>query len=86
MPNFRVDVTADPHRPRVVGPDNAPFPAVNDFLEHLESCARSPYTVGAYARGLAHFVDWLHQAGVELDAVTRPMLASTLELSVVEGH
>src|SRR5207244_13153497 len=55
---FRVDVTADAHRPRVVGPDHAPVPAINDFLSHLEHCTRSPYTVRAYARGLAHFVDW----------------------------
>src|SRR2546421_62655 len=37
-------------------------------------CARSPYTVRAYARGLAHFVGWVHEAGVELDAVTRPVI------------
>src|ERR1700730_14329734 len=74
MPNFRVDVTTDPHRPHVVAPDDAPIPAINDFVNHLEHCARSPYTVRAYARGLAHFVDWLHNEGVELDAVTRPVV------------
>jgi integrase/recombinase XerD len=72
MPIFNVDVTADPHRPRVVGPDHAPVPSINDFLSYLEQCARSPYTVRAYARGLAHFAGWLHEAGVHLDAVTRP--------------
>jgi integrase/recombinase XerD len=74
MPIFSVDVTADPHRPRVVGPDHAPVPAINDFLSYLEQCARSPYTVRAYARGLAHFAGWLHEAGVDLDAVTRPVV------------
>ena len=74
MPIFNVDVTADPHRPRVVGPDHAPVPAINDFLSDLEQRARSPYTVRAYARGLAHFAGWLHEAGVDLDAVTRPVI------------
>jgi site-specific recombinase XerD len=67
-------VTADPHRPRVVGPDHAPVPAINDFLSYLEHRACSPYTVRAYARGLAHFAGWLHEAGVDLDAVTRPVV------------
>jgi hypothetical protein len=44
MPIFNVDVTADPHHPRVVGPDHAPVPAINDFLRYLEQCARSSYT------------------------------------------
>src|SRR3984893_9918304 len=74
MPIFNVDVQADPHRPRVVGPDHAPVPAINDFLSYLEQRARSPYTVRAYARGLAHFAGWLHEAGVDLDAVTRPVV------------
>src|SRR5881409_2553877 len=74
MPIFNVDVTTDPHRPRIVGPDHAPVPAVNEFLSYLEQCARSPYTVRAYARGLAHFNGWLHEAGVGLDAVTRPVI------------
>lgn len=74
MQSFRADVTADPHHPRVVDPDGAPVAAVNDFLSHLEQCARSPYTVRAYARGLAHFIGWLHEAGVDLDAVTRPVI------------
>src|ERR1700680_3675965 len=74
MLNFNVDVTADPHRPRVVGPDHAPVPAINDFLRYLEQRARSPYTVRAYARGLAHFAGWLHEAGVDLDAATRPVI------------
>jgi integrase/recombinase XerD len=74
MPIFNVDVTADPHRPRVVGPDHAPVSAINDFLSYLEQCARSPYTVRAYARGLAHFAGWLYEAGVDLDAVTRPVV------------
>ena len=71
---FNVDVTADPHRPRVLGPDHGPVPAINNFLRYLEQCARSPYTVRAYARGLAHFLGWLHEAGVDLDAVTRPVV------------
>ena len=74
MPIFNVDVTADPHRPRVVGPDQSPTPSIYDFLSYLEQCARSPYTVRAYARGLAHFAGWLHEAGVDLDAVTRPVI------------
>jgi len=74
MPIFNVDVTADPHRPRVVGPDHAPASAINDFLTHLEQCDRSPYTVRAYARGLAHFAGWLNEAGIDLDAVTRPVV------------
>src|ERR1700704_6511422 len=74
MPIFNVDVTADPHRPRVVGPHHAPVPAINDFLSYLEQRTRSPYTVRAYARGLAHFAGWLHEAGVALDAVTRPVV------------
>ena len=74
MPIFNVDVTADPHRPRVGGPDHASVPAINDFLSYLEQCARSPYTVRAYARGLAHFAGWLYEAGVDLDAVTRPVV------------
>jgi len=36
MPIFNVDVTADPDRPRVVGPDHASVPAINDFLRYLE--------------------------------------------------
>ena len=64
MSIFKVDVTADPHHPRVVGPDHARVPAINEFLSHLEQCTRSPYTIRAYARGLAHFVGWLHEAGV----------------------
>ena len=74
MPIFRVDVVADPHHPRVVAPDGAPVPAINDFLRYLDQCARSPYTVRAYARGLAHFVTWLCDAGVDIDAVTRPIV------------
>jgi site-specific recombinase XerD len=74
MSIFKVDVTADRHHPRVVGPDDAPVPAINEFLSHLEQCTRSPYTIRAYARGLAHFVGWLHEAGVDLDAVTRPVV------------
>src|SRR5713101_7597861 len=74
MPIFNVDVTAYPHRPRVVGPDHAPVLTINDFLRYLEQCARSPYTVRAYARGLAHFAGWLHEAGIDLDAVTRPVV------------
>ena len=74
MPNFNVDVTTDPTRPRVVDPDHEPVPSINDFLRYLEQCARSPYTVRAYARGLAHFAGWLHEAGVHLDAVTRPVV------------
>src|SRR5438477_9819082 len=74
MPVFNVDVSADPYHPRVVGPDDAPVPAINEFLSHLEQCARSAYTVRAYARGLAHFAGWLHEAGVDLDAVTRPVV------------
>jgi site-specific recombinase XerD len=74
MPIFRVDLTADPAGPRVVGPDRAPVPAINDFLSYLEHCTRSPYTIRAYARGLAHFVGWLHEAGVDIDAVTRPVV------------
>ena len=74
MPSFRVDVTADPYHPRVVDPHGAPVAAINDFLIDLEQCARSPYTVRAYARGLAHFIGWLHEAGVGLDAVTRPVI------------
>ena len=74
MPIFKVDLAADPRRPRVVGPDHTPIKAINDFLSYLEQCARSPYTVRAYARGLAHFVGWLHDAGVDIDAVTRPVI------------
>src|ERR1700730_17780659 len=74
MPIFNVDVTTDPRRPRVVGPNDAPVPAINEFLSYLEQCACSPYTVRAYARGLAHFAGWLHEAGVDLDAVTRPVV------------
>ena len=66
MPIFKSTCTADPHcHPRVVDPDGAPVAAINDFLCHLEQCARSPYTVRAYARGLAHFVGWLHEAGID---------------------
>ena len=54
MPIFNVDVTTDPHRPRVVGPDHASVLSINDFLSYLEQCARSPYTIRAYARGLAY--------------------------------
>ena len=74
MPIFTVDLAADSRRPRVVGPDHTPVEAINDFLSYLEQCARSPYTVRAYARGLAHFVGWLHDAGVDIDAVTRPVV------------
>ena len=74
MPNFNVDITANPHRPRVVGPDHAPVPSINDFLSYLEQCARSPYTVRAYALGLAHFDGCLHETGVDVDAVTRPVV------------
>jgi site-specific recombinase XerD len=69
MPIFNVDVTADPHCPRVVGSDHAPAPSINDFLSYLEQCARSPYTVRAYARGLAHFAGWLHEAAYAEGAV-----------------
>ena len=74
MPFFNVDVSTDPQCPRVVGPDHAAVASINDFLRYLEQCARSPYTVRAYARGLAHFASWLHEAGVDLDAVTRPVI------------
>src|ERR1700730_10333891 len=74
MPIFNVDVTTDPRRPRVVGPNDAPVPAITEVLSYLEQCARSPYTVRAYARGLAHFAGCLHEAGVDLDAVTRPVV------------
>jgi integrase/recombinase XerD len=74
MTMFTVDVTVNPHHPRVVDSAGASVLAVNEFLGHLEQCARSPYTVRAYARGLAHFVNWLHTAGIDLDAVTRPVV------------
>ncbi|MGH3429149.1 MAG: site-specific integrase, partial [Mycobacteriales bacterium] len=74
MPIFNVDVTIDPRRPRVIGAAHASVVSINDFLAYLEQCARSPYTVRAYARGLAHFAGWLQEAGVDLDAVTRPVV------------
>jgi integrase/recombinase XerD len=74
MPIFRVDVAADPYHPRVVDSDGTPVSAINNFLSYLEQCARSPYTVRSYARGLSHFAIWLHDAGIDLDAVTRPVV------------
>jgi len=55
--------------PTLVGSDHAPAPSINDFLSYLEQCARSPSTVRAYARGLAHFAGWLHEAAYEEGAV-----------------
>ena len=52
MPIFKVDVTLNSHQPRVVDSAGAPVRPVNDFLIYLEQCARSPYTVRAYAGGL----------------------------------
>jgi site-specific recombinase XerD len=74
MSSYRVDVTTDPHHPRAVGPRLAPAAAINDFLIHLEQCARSPYTVRAYARGLTHFVGWLDDTALDVDVVTRSVI------------
>ena len=54
----------------VVGPEGMPVLTINEFLLHLSHCGRSAYTLRSYARGLAHFFDWLHMTGQQLDDVT----------------
>jgi integrase/recombinase XerD len=54
----------------VVGPDGTPASDINAFLVHLASRGRSAYTLRSYAQGLAHFLDWLHARGDQVDEVT----------------
>ena len=55
--------------------DHAPVPTINDFLSYLEQCARSPYTVRAYARGLAPIRRLaLRGGGVTSTHATRPVI------------
>src|SRR5260370_39596768 len=44
---------------------------VNEFLEQLEICGRSSYTLHSYAIGLADFLGWLRRADTNIDDVTR---------------
>jgi len=60
----------DPSLFFVVGPDGIPASDINVFLLHLSHLGRSAYTLRSYAQGLAHFFDWLHRAGCQVDEVT----------------
>lgn len=56
---------------RILDSLGLPCQAANGYLEHLETRGRSPYTLHAYAIGLADFLGWLLQAGLSIDDVTR---------------
>jgi integrase/recombinase XerD len=56
---------------RILDPLGFPAGVVNEFLEHLEICGRSPYTLHSYATGLADFLGWLRQVDANIDDVTR---------------
>jgi len=60
----------DPSLFFVVGPDGTPASDSNAFLVHLSHLGRSAYTLRSYAQGLAHFFDWLHRTGCQVDEVT----------------
>jgi integrase/recombinase XerD len=60
----------DPSLFFVVGPDGTPASDINAFLLHLSHLGRSAYTLRSYAQGLAHFFDWLHRTGCQVDEVT----------------
>lgn len=55
----------------VSGPEITSTSMVNAFLMALTIRDRSVYTIRSYAIGLAHFLSWLHDAGIPADAVTR---------------
>ncbi len=67
-------VIRDPDAPfpfAVIGPDGLPAAAVDAFLAHLANRGHSPYTLRAYAIGVADFLCWLHPTGRALDHVTQ---------------
>jgi len=68
---FRVQKPANGESFRILDPLGFPVAGANKFLEHLESCGRSPYTLRSYAVGIADFLGWLHHAGIAVDEVTR---------------
>jgi integrase/recombinase XerD len=68
---FRVQKQRSGASYRILDPLGFPAGAVNDFLEHLEVCGRSPYTLHSYAIGLADFFEWLRQADIAIDDVSR---------------
>lgn len=59
----------------VLAPDGTVVADAGAFLEHLSACDRSAYTQRAYALGLAHFFEWLSEAGRSLVEVERPAVA-----------
>jgi site-specific recombinase XerD len=54
----------------VTGADGIEIPAVSAFMRCLVARDRSAYTLLAYARALAHFLDWCADQDVALAAVT----------------
>jgi integrase/recombinase XerD len=63
------------HSFTVLAPDDSPVADVNAYLEHLATCGRSPYTLRAYAQGLADFIAWLHQHQLPLITVSSQHIA-----------
>ena len=75
MNSLKVEETPEAFVPvQVQGPDSAPVVEINDFLLYLATCGRSGYTLRSYARGLAHFFDWLRTVGKQSDDATRHMV------------
>jgi len=75
MPIFFVEkAPQDEPAFRVLGPDRKPAGEIQEFLIYLSNCGRSAYTIRSYATGLAHFFDWLHERGTQVDAVTRTIV------------
>src|SRR5712692_880531 len=58
----------------LAGPGAASFGLVNEFLSYLADRNYSPRTVRAYAFGLLHFVRWLLEQLLSIEAVTTEVL------------
>jgi integrase/recombinase XerD len=60
----------------VVDADGGAVPEAAEFCRWLVAVDRSAYTQRAYALGLAHFFEWLAEAGRSLVEVERPVIAA----------
>lgn len=73
-PTFTVQKPQSGASYRIIDPLGFPSGPVNQFLEHLEIRGRSAYTLHSYAVGLADFLGWLRESGIDIDDVTRHVI------------